>query len=311
MQVLLDQIRKRLSPKQKHYLKSKSAKHSKGKWPRYVDNKYLKIKMGAVNLLYSYTSEQLENKLGIMGITEGDTILMHNSFNFFNGFKEEVKEVLECLLNIIGPSGNLLMMSMSYTGSAYEYFKKEKLFDVKRSISRMGILTEIFRRRKGVLRSLNPVHPILASGPKAKWITSDHEKTIYSCGRESPFQKIVELNGKVLFFDVDYLTCTFLHYLEDRFRDDIPLKVYHDELIESTVISQDGEEMIFKTQVFDPETAESRDRIWLELKDELIKKKHLKTDKIGNSKLMLVTTKQLVDGAQEMLKKVITSKRNT
>ena len=82
----------------------------------------------------------------------------------------------------------------------------------------MGLLSELFRRRTGVVRSLNPAHPVLAFGKDAAWLTAGHEDCAYSCGRDTPFDKFRSLRGKVLFFDVPFNTFTFIHFLEDRVR---------------------------------------------------------------------------------------------
>jgi aminoglycoside 3-N-acetyltransferase len=86
-------------------------------------------------------------------------------------------------------------------------------FDVKNTMSAMGVITEIFRANPGVLRSLNPAHPVLAFGPDAPWLIADHDKTLYSCGPGSPFEKMLQLNAKALFFDVPLQRMTFFYYL--------------------------------------------------------------------------------------------------
>ena len=63
----------------------------------------------------------------------------------------------------------------------------------------MGLITEIFRRREGVLRSFHPTHPVLVYGKDSKWLTSEHEKCLNLCGAGSPFDKFRQLKGKILF----------------------------------------------------------------------------------------------------------------
>ena len=42
-----------------------------------------------------------------MGITAGDTVLMHSAFRVFNGFEGTPDQVIECVLNVIGAVGKL------------------------------------------------------------------------------------------------------------------------------------------------------------------------------------------------------------
>jgi aminoglycoside 3-N-acetyltransferase len=188
---------------------------------------------------------------------------------------------------------------MAYTGSTEAYLRENKRFDVTKTESSMGIITELFRRKKDVVRSLNPAHPILAYGPDAKWIISDHDKTLYSCGIGSPFEKILELNAKALFFDVPFSMMTFFHYLEDRFKDSSPVELYADEPLESTVIDSKGNEIRVKTYVFSKEARENRSGQLITR--ELVNKNLLKTDSIGNTKLTLVNLKNVVRVAEKLV----------
>jgi aminoglycoside 3-N-acetyltransferase len=224
---------------------------------------------------------------------------MHSAFNAFNGFSGGPHQVIDCILNVVNESGNLLMVSMPYKGSASDYLKENRTFDVLKTESSMGIITEIFRRKKDVVRSLNPAHPILAFGPDAKWIISDHDRTMHSCGKSSPFEKILERNAKAFFFDVPFRTTTFFHYLEDKFKDSSPVKLYDDEPIETTVIDSIRNEITVKTYVFSREARENRNVHILER--ELKKRKLSNSERIGNTKLIVANLTDVVSCAQEIV----------
>jgi aminoglycoside N3'-acetyltransferase/acyl carrier protein len=266
---------------------------------RYLKRQHIKAKSSFTKQFLSYSPAQLEEKLRKIGLTEADTVYMHSAFNAFNGFLGGPQQIIDCILNVIGNSGNLLMVSMAYTGSTEDYLKAVETFDVIKTESSMGIITEIFRRKKDVVRSLNPAHPILVFGPDAKRIISDHDKTMYSCGKGSPFEKILELNAKALFFDVPFRTMTFFHYLEDKFRDSSPVQLYDDEPLGCTVIDSMGKEMRAKTYVFSKEARQKRGGGLIER--ELKNKKLMKTARIGNTKLTLVKLKDVVDCAQKIV----------
>jgi aminoglycoside N3'-acetyltransferase len=92
---------------------------------------------------------------------------------------------------------------------------------------------------------------------------------------------------------------TFFHYLEDRFKDTAPVRLYDDKPLENTVIDSNGNEMRVKTYVFSKEARECRSgrMIERELKD----KNLMKTDKIGNTKLILVKLRDVVGCMQELV----------
>lgn len=266
---------------------------------KYLKKKYLSLRARIIKEFYSYTREQLENALRNIGLEEGDTVLMHSSFSTFNGFKGSPAHVIDSVLNVIGNSGNLLMMSMDYTGSSYSRLQEGKPFNIKKSPSRMGIITEIFRRRENVLRSLNPIHPILAYGPQAEWLVNGHDKTLYSCGEGSPFEKIFEINAKILFFDVDVYVFTFLHYVEFLIKDRLPFNLYRENILDGIIIDSEGKEIKVRTYVFNSETVKKLNQDIV--KKELIKNKMIKIDKIGNTEIMCVSARQVVDCARKMV----------
>jgi aminoglycoside 3-N-acetyltransferase len=280
-------------------LKGRYHRIKKSRLYGYFRSKYIKNSKKITERFFSYTPIQLDYKLKAMGISEGDTILMHSGFKFLNGFNGTPDQVIECILNIIGRSGNLLMVSMPYRGSTYEYLKKGIPFDVNNTMSAMGIITETFRRRPGVVRSLNPAHPILACGPAAEWIISDHEKTMYSCGQGSPFEKILQFNAKAFFFDVPPRLMTFSHYLEDLFKETLPVKLYEDTPLESIVIDVSGNKRVVKTYVFSYVARTCRDG--RNLRRALIRDKVMKTEIIGRTKLAVVNLKQVVECAQKII----------
>jgi aminoglycoside 3-N-acetyltransferase len=235
-----------------------------------------------------------------MGLTNGATVLMHSSFNVHNGLQGTPQKVIDSVLTIIGPSGNLVMVSMPYGGTSFAYLKDRPIFDVRRTPSRMGIITELFRTHKNVLRSLSPSHPILAFGPKAEWIIADHEKTMYPCGRGSPFEKILKLKAKTLLFDMT--SCgisTFFHHVEDTFKEHLPIKLYDNEPFEATVVDSHGNRIKVNSYVFSSEARRIRDH--RRLKSELLRSGGITSSRIGNTNLTLIDLNAAVDCARKIV----------
>ncbi len=248
---------------------------------------------------FSYTPRQLEDQLKVMGITAGDTVLMHSAFRVFNGFAGTPDQVIACVLHVLGEAGNLVMVSLPYTGSTAAYLQAGVPFDVQQTRSAMGVITEIFRQTPGVVRSANPAHPILARGPAAPWLIADHEHTRYSCGKGSPFEKLVQLQAKALLFDVSLRSMTFFHYVKDLFQDILPVNLYEETLIESMVIDASGNTKVIQTYVFSSASRKYRSQ---NLQQVLTKNKKINTQKIGNTKLIVLNLQDVVDCAQRMVR---------
>ncbi|MBI5643638.1 MAG: AAC(3) family N-acetyltransferase [Deltaproteobacteria bacterium] len=250
---------------------------------------YHRIRLSLINSFMSYGTESLKAKLRGMGIKETDTLLVHSNSNPESGFKGAPADVANALTELVGIKGNLLMVSIPFRGSAYDHLMKGKTFHRDKTISMMGLITEIFRRKKGVLRSLHPTHPVLAFGKDSEWIVSGHEECRYPCGAGSPFDKFRQLGGKILFYDVDFGAITFFHYVEDITRDNLPFKVYDDKLF--SVKAHDGKgERVIETYAFNKDIVRNARK----LEDEMKKKGLVKYGRIGNSRLILADSSDVV-----------------
>ena len=245
--------------------------------------------------LFAYSPGALESAIRSLGIGAGDSILMHSAFRRVSGFRGTPGDVIECLLNVIGPGGHLLMMSIPYRGSSQRYAEGDPLFDALRTPSAVGLISEVFRRREGVLRSLNPLHPVLACGPLAAWLIADHEKCAYSCGKGSPFERFLNLDGMLLFFDAPYSSLTFMHYVEDRFRDQLPVELYDPQPVTLRIKEACGRERQVRQFVFS-QAARAR-RHFAPIERALRREGMIQTLRIGNTRLLSVSARSVVDCA--------------
>jgi len=257
-----------------------------------------KLRACAYDLLYGYHTVQLETKLGELGITAGDSVLMQSSFSNLNGFRGEAVDIIDCIMRVLGPTGNLFMVSMPYGGSAREYLQQGKPFNVRRTPSHMGLISEVFRRRKGVLRSANPMHPVLAYGPRAEWLVAGHEDLPYSCGEDSPFERMLELDTKALLFDVDLEVLTFMHYLEHKLRDSAPVDVYTPAPIGGTIIDQNGVRKDFAVYAFASEAMKLRN--FGVVYDEVLRRNLVREGRIGNTNLHVVRLSDVMACGQDL-----------
>jgi aminoglycoside 3-N-acetyltransferase len=259
---------------------------------------YYAVRQRYVDAFYAYGERELLAALRSLGIREGDTLMVHAGFNRFSGFKASPSRLIDTLLEAVGAQGHLLMVSMAYMSSAYTYLKQGKPFDVRKTVSHMGLVSETFRRRQGVLRSLHPSNPVLAAGPRAEWIVEGHEDCLQPCGPGSPFEKIGQLHAKVLFYDASIFTLTFFHYLEDSFETRLPFPLFRDELMDATVIDYAGTTRVIRTKAYSQETIRRR-RPEI-MTQELDRLGLIERARVGNSELILLATDDVLRVVNEM-----------
>ena len=141
-----------------------------------------------------------------MGIREGDILLIHSALSSIGEVSGGADSVVDALLDAVGDEGTIVMSTL--TG----WFTP---FDAQTSPSAVGTISEVFRRRPGVLRSLHPVHSVAAFGKHASHIVAGHENCPTGCGEGTPYLKLRELGAKAMLLGVDMDRNTIMHSLEE------------------------------------------------------------------------------------------------
>jgi aminoglycoside 3-N-acetyltransferase len=93
------------------------------------------------------------------------------------------------------------------------------LFDPATTPSKVGLISERFRKRQGILRSLNATHSIAASGPQAEEICQGHCEQDTPCGKGTPYERMIQHRAAALMFGVSMHSYTFFHTAEDAASD--------------------------------------------------------------------------------------------
>ena len=209
-----------------------------------------------------------------LGVRRGTTLMVHSSYRSLGGVRGGPEAVIDALLAALGPSGTLVMPAFNFTGAVFH-------MDIP---SKMGAITELFRRRKSVVRALHPTHSICAYGNNARRLVKDHLKTPTPCGKGTPFGRLYELGGSVLLLGVDQDRNTMLHVAEDY--SDMPYLATG----ERPYIDARGRK---RTVMQERSAGPHRDFIGI---DRLLRETGvMKVGKIGNSVCRLMDARRMVD----------------
>lgn len=238
------------------------------------------------------TAERLAEDLRKMGVTAGDTLLVHSSMSSMGYLVGGPSTVVRALLSVLGAEGNLLMPSSPVNGRQKEYMESDPIFDVRNSPSRMGAITEYFRTMQGVVRSFHPTEPVCAFGPFAQFYTEEHFGQLTPYNKKSPFYRVAEANGKILYAGVTLDNAgTSLHTLEDAVKFKYP--VYDAQTYAAKMVDVDGNEYIMDTKVHNPEYSDKRKC------DELLPMFHyeevMEYHQFGEAKAMLFDARKMLD----------------
>lgn len=268
-------------------------------WKVWLRAQYAEAERRFVMAFRSYGPGELASALRALGVNSGDTVMLHSASGVRYGFRGTIDELIRTFLDVLGPTGNLLMVSLPYRSSSLEYLGNLKSFDVRKTPSMMGLISEYFRRRDGVMRSLHPTHPVLAHGPNAEALVTGHEDCLYPCGPGTPFERLADLDGKVIFFNVSFANFTFFHYLEHLVSPEMPFPLYTERPFTVPVVDQRGERRTVTTYAFSPDAIRRR-RIEV-LEREMRRRGLIGSGRVGNTRFEVVRVRDAIECTRDML----------
>jgi aminoglycoside 3-N-acetyltransferase len=204
------------------------------------------------------TKADLIRAFQAIGIEKGDVLLVHSSLSAIGYVENGPKDVVVALLEAIGADGHLLMPNSPNASFQLDYIRQLDLFDVENSPSALGAISEWFRKLPNAERSAHPTEPVSCIGPEANWFVSDHFGQLTPYNSNSPFSKVIQRKGKILYLGVTLSNAgTNLHTLEDAV-DDFPYPVYAPEKFEVNVKFANRSTGTMETFVHNPEQSKKR-----------------------------------------------------
>ena len=194
-------------------------------------------------------TQLLDIFVNTLGLSKGDTVFVHSSIDQLNlGFP--FYRVLPLLEDLVGAGGTLLFPTYPRL-SSYEFLSRGEVFDVNKTPSYTGILSEVARRQANAVRSLHPTKSVCAIGAAAMELTRDHHKSPFPYDSCSPYYGITEFGGKIVGLGVSTANLSFVHCIDDALKDDFPVQPYHPQLFAATCVDRDGNNVIVHTYAHD------------------------------------------------------------
>jgi aminoglycoside 3-N-acetyltransferase len=189
-----------------------------------------------------------------LGIDLGQTVFVHSSvdrihldFPFFH--------LLPILREAVGPEGTLLFPATQLSERPEDWLSRGELFDVGLSPTTMGLIPELARRQADAVRSPHPTNSVVALGPGGEDLLARHGESVYPCGEDSPYYRIVERGGSIVGLGVGTDVLTFVHCIEDIWGGRFPVETRGQEIYDGRVCDGDGRERVVRSLVAHP-------RIW-------------------------------------------------
>jgi aminoglycoside 3-N-acetyltransferase len=156
----------------------------------------------------------IKNGLLDAGLGKGDVALVHSDVNFIkkissdSDWKTTLGVITDSFLDVIGTEGTLITPTFTYS------FCQGRPYIHERTFSQVGLFSNYILSRKDSIRSFHPIFSFAAIGKQANDICGKVSKS--SFGEGSVFHKLHQLNSKILFFNAGFISCTFVHYIEQK-----------------------------------------------------------------------------------------------
>ena len=259
------------------------------------------LRSAATRALYSFDLADLERTLRALSLQAGDTVLVHSAYESFTGFTGAPSDIIKLLQRIVGPEGTLMVPTMAFSGTALDYARAGGVLNIRRTPSRMGLLSELIRRMPEVHRSLHPTHPIAIWGRDAEAIAAAHLSVHTPCGVGSPFDALYRAHGKQLYLGCGIEVSTFFHYIEERLEHRMPASPFTAETIAMTVCDASGRRHTVTNRLFDPSM--SRRRNLSPLKQALVARREWRQVRVGRLQVAICGAEAMLGAAEALAAK--------
>jgi aminoglycoside 3-N-acetyltransferase len=178
----------------------------------------------------SFGADELQAELARHLPLDTEIVMVHSSLGELQPtYGGDIRELLDALIELCGAERTLAMPAFFFGGRKVDpiaYYRERPVFDVRRQPSEAGLLTELFRRRDGVRRSLHPIASVTALGPLADQLVATHHLVNTSFGEGTPFAIMAERRTAIVGIGTEYFrSLTQVHAAEDLLGERYPLAV--------------------------------------------------------------------------------------
>ncbi len=159
-----------------------------------------------------YTKDDLKKALAGMGLKNNEAIMIHSSMKAIGEVEGGADTVVDALMEYF-KDGLLMVPTHTWAQMSVEH----NIFDPDKEPSCVGIITNILRKREGVVRSLHPTHSIAAYGASAWEYIEGEENCKTPCAPGGCWDRLRAVKAKILLVGVTHIRNTFIHAIEENF----------------------------------------------------------------------------------------------
>jgi len=155
------------------------------------------------------TREQVVTCLTSLGIRSGDGLLVHSAVQYLGRPQDGVGMYLDAIRAVIGPEGTVVVPTFNFA------FAKGERYDPRTTPSQgMGAFSEYVRQLPEARRTPHPMQSVAVLGRYAADLAGRDTLSAFDPG--SAFERMLELDFKLLLLGADSRATSMFHYCEQR-----------------------------------------------------------------------------------------------
>ncbi len=163
--------------------------------------------------------EQVIACLRQVGLTQGDGLLVHSALQFLGRPRGGVGMYLEAIWAVIGPAGTVAVPTFNFA------FARGQPYDPQHTPSvGMGAFSEYVRCLPQARRTPHPMQSLAIIGRYAEDLAGRDTPSAFDPG--SAFERMLELDFKLLLLGADEQAISMIHYCEQRAQ--VPYRYWKD-----------------------------------------------------------------------------------
>lgn len=240
----------------------------------------------------------LVDGLGSLGLTNGDTVIVHSSLSRFGYVEGGADTVVDALLAAVGAEGTVAVPTSPVTwkgGSHFYYLQDNPILDLRVTPSKLGAITNALRVRPEARPSLSACHTLHAIGGRRDWLLAGAETAVYPTGPGTPWHRNCTGGGKVLLIGIGQNSNTTIHTIEEAGGAPVLSK----EVFYPMVIDLEGRIITVPTRAHLPHHPRAFERMDAVCQEHGI----MAVGKIGNATLRLIEAKPFLEIGVAILRK--------
>jgi aminoglycoside 3-N-acetyltransferase len=152
------------------------------------------------------------------GVPRNAALIVHSAIATLSRQGWRAEGIIESLLDYMA-DGDLFMPTMTWRTVT----PAQPVWDEAHTASETGVLTEVFRTRYAVARSIHPTHSVAGWGPDATMLLSRHQFDTTPVSGNSPYGLLRDYETYVLLLGAGLESCTAIHLPEETINPDLYL----------------------------------------------------------------------------------------